>query len=241
MTPKRISGFTLIELSIVLVIIGLIIGGVMGAREMIETAKIRKQVAQFEKIAAAANVFKNKYNKLAGDALGNRDGTLNDFNGNSLDSAGGMHEQSNEPFAFLSQLANEKLIESNFICTPGTVYSIPGGNYASVINERASLLGVTYQGETWLFFGLAFPTACSPNYLAGYYGNVVTPLQASALDQKIDNGVPGTGKVFATVPAGSNIKGDVDTRATTCVVDNTATAYYTANDTVACKLMIKLQ
>lgn len=61
------SGFTLIEISIVLVIIGLIIGGVLVGNNLIEAAKIRQQVTAFEKYNTAINTFRLKYNAIPGD------------------------------------------------------------------------------------------------------------------------------------------------------------------------------
>lgn len=60
-------GFTLIELSIVLVIIGLIIGGVLVGRDLIATAAIRAQISQIENYNTAVNTFRLKYGYLPGD------------------------------------------------------------------------------------------------------------------------------------------------------------------------------
>jgi prepilin-type N-terminal cleavage/methylation domain-containing protein len=60
-------GFTLIELSIVLVIIGLIASGIMAGKELVYVAKIRRTITQVEQTQTAINVFKNKYNCLPGD------------------------------------------------------------------------------------------------------------------------------------------------------------------------------
>lgn len=60
-------GFTLIELSIVLVIIGLIVGGVLVGRDLIIAATVRAQISQIEKFQTAANVFRGKYVYLPGD------------------------------------------------------------------------------------------------------------------------------------------------------------------------------
>src|SRR5689334_12951196 len=61
-------GFTLIELSIALVIIGLLIGGILAAQTMVATAKIGSFVAQLQQTDAVVSNFKTKYNYLPGDA-----------------------------------------------------------------------------------------------------------------------------------------------------------------------------
>ena len=66
-TAHRTLAFTLVELSIVLVIIGLIIGGVMVGQDLINAAKIRQQITQLEQIETQINTFKVKYNCLPGD------------------------------------------------------------------------------------------------------------------------------------------------------------------------------
>lgn len=60
-------GFTLVELSIVLVIIALIAGGVLAGRDLINAAQIRQQVKQIEEFDTATNTFRGKYNCLPGD------------------------------------------------------------------------------------------------------------------------------------------------------------------------------
>jgi prepilin-type N-terminal cleavage/methylation domain-containing protein len=61
------KGFTLVELSIVLVIIGLLVGGVLVGRDLIKAAEIRSQIKQIEEFKTAANAFRLKYGYLPGD------------------------------------------------------------------------------------------------------------------------------------------------------------------------------
>ena len=63
------EGFTLVELSIVLVIIGLIVGGVLVGQDLIAAARIRSQLSQIDKYNIAVNTFRLKYNVLPGDML----------------------------------------------------------------------------------------------------------------------------------------------------------------------------
>ncbi len=69
---SRSSGFTLVELSVVLVVIGLIVGGVMVGRDLIKAAEIRATISQIEKYKTAANTFKLKYEYLPGDILSSK-------------------------------------------------------------------------------------------------------------------------------------------------------------------------
>jgi prepilin-type N-terminal cleavage/methylation domain-containing protein len=63
-------GFTLVELAIVLVIIGLIIGGVLQGQELIRVSQLQQTMKQLDSIKTAANTFKLKYNCLPGDCPG---------------------------------------------------------------------------------------------------------------------------------------------------------------------------
>lgn len=86
------KGFTLVELSIVLVIIGLLIGGVLKGQSMIENAKIKRFVTDVDALVSGVYSYQDKFNTLPGDdpsvgatatgaaacvAIGNGDGILN--------------------------------------------------------------------------------------------------------------------------------------------------------------------
>ncbi len=65
------AGFTLLELSIVLVIIGLIVGGALVGKDLIDAAAIRAEISQIEKYNTAVNTFRVKYDALPGDMNAN--------------------------------------------------------------------------------------------------------------------------------------------------------------------------
>ena len=64
---KRNSGFTLVEIAIVLVIIGLLLGGILKGQEMITQAKIKNVIADFSGISAAYHGYVDRYKKIPGD------------------------------------------------------------------------------------------------------------------------------------------------------------------------------
>jgi prepilin-type N-terminal cleavage/methylation domain-containing protein len=64
---KKQSGFTLIEIAIVLVIIGLLLGGVLKGQELIQNARVRNIIAQQDGIKAAYFGFQDRYRGIAGD------------------------------------------------------------------------------------------------------------------------------------------------------------------------------
>jgi prepilin-type N-terminal cleavage/methylation domain-containing protein len=66
---KRESGFTLIEISIVLVIIGLLLGGVLKGQELIENAKIKRMNNDFSGIASATYSYLDRYSAIPGDDI----------------------------------------------------------------------------------------------------------------------------------------------------------------------------
>jgi len=63
------AGFTLVEIAIVLVIIGLLLGGILKGQEMITQAKIKNVVNDFNGITAAVNSYQDRYKALPGDDL----------------------------------------------------------------------------------------------------------------------------------------------------------------------------
>jgi prepilin-type N-terminal cleavage/methylation domain-containing protein len=259
---KKSTGFTLIELSIVLVIIALVVGSVLVGRDLIENAKIRKQISQLEQLSQATHTFTVKYNVLPGDvcdmatelglacgnATGPRDnGIIDDINGDSP--IGGV---AYEPSYFFGHLVLAKLIPSTFLtgtssfnggnCWAGFSGTLPYGYYALSIEPKSGMVAQSWEGSTWFYLGISncnsVPLSAPGNGGADTNG-VLTPLRAFAIDTKLDNGVPGTGQVLAFRSDGSGYLNRLDTTANSCVVSVAALAYNITDNTTKCRLLVK--
>lgn len=64
---KNTKGFTLVEIAIVLVIIGLLLGGILKGQEMITQAKIKNVIADVSGVSAAMYGYQDRYKALPGD------------------------------------------------------------------------------------------------------------------------------------------------------------------------------
>jgi prepilin-type N-terminal cleavage/methylation domain-containing protein len=71
---KQEQGFTLVELAIVLVIIGLLLGGVLKGKELINNAKAKRLLNDLRGVEALTLTFYDRYNRMPGD--GNLDGLI---------------------------------------------------------------------------------------------------------------------------------------------------------------------
>jgi prepilin-type N-terminal cleavage/methylation domain-containing protein len=67
MQLKKQNGFTLVEIAIVLVIVGLLIGGVLKGQEMITNAKLKRIESEGAGLAAAMFSYQDRYLQLPGD------------------------------------------------------------------------------------------------------------------------------------------------------------------------------
>ena len=64
---KKNSGFTLVELSIVMIIIGLLIGGILKGAELIENSRLATVISTTKQITSAYNTFLDSYHNKPGD------------------------------------------------------------------------------------------------------------------------------------------------------------------------------
>jgi len=69
MMKRKQSGFTLIEIAIVLVIIGLLLGGVLKGQELINSAKVKNLATDFKNVPVFIYGYQDKFKALPGDDI----------------------------------------------------------------------------------------------------------------------------------------------------------------------------
>ena len=209
-------GFTLVEISIVLVIIGLLIGGVLAAQSMVETAKVNKIIQEYKQFDIATSNFRENYKQWPGDynnaiaAMGlARQGDGNGVLGNG--------SEGQEVFDFFLHLSNMGMISKSL-----SIYTI--GTPALPVIGAHVIEGKAIKGSYWLakamttidttqgfgvmpwfpYMGYASTSDQNKNFLvyaventaSGYNTAAGIPvLTAIAVDTKIDDGLHNRGSV----------------------------------------------
>jgi prepilin-type N-terminal cleavage/methylation domain-containing protein len=179
------SGFTLVEIAIVLVIIGLLLGGVLKGQELITQAKIKNVANDLNGMAAAIYGYQDRYKAFPGDddkaSTRWASATNGDHNG-KLSGGFNSNTDSEETRKFWNHLRLAGFI---------------GGDTASFAqpqNAAGGIIGTQTDAGPSSAVELAGLVVCSSN-LSGKIAN--------AIDAQFDDGVPNKGTVRGYKQTGS--------------------------------------
>ncbi len=256
----RQKGFTLIEISLVLVIIGLITGGILVAQDLIKTAGTNATITQLQKYNAAVTLFDTKYGGIPGDLPF---ATANNYNlnppagpltaggdGNGLIQSSGADTAYflGEPVLFWSELSAANLIDGTYGSSANTsgamTADITSAARANTYMPPARLghgnsISVASTGRENCFlisgFGSGKITAATGIYSP--QANTLTPQEAYNIDTKTDDGLPGSGTIQAidTVTLLTQTSISTPAPAAGCV---SSSSYVKTNPLTACSLRI---
>lgn len=269
MTAKNAQrGFSLVELSIVLVILGLLTGGILAGQSLIRAAELRAVNTEFQRYSAAISSFRDKYFALPGDftkASGTGGFGWTDAAGNATavgDGDGAIRNTAaagtNEIAAFWTQLSNAGLIEGSNTNIGGTTLTIGTNNSRSKVTNAAwNVICLGVMGEN----GVSVPTAgassvVNTTYFDGVYGNVLAigsgtnalapgailkSEEAWNIDTKMDDALPDQGGVRTLESQGNATAGSGCTDRTPSSANTTlaASSYDLTSTGINCSMVFK--
>ena len=237
---KSKKGFTLVELSIVLVIIGLLIGGILVAQSMISTAKIQSFVRQTQQYDVAIANFKNKFDGLPGDDRSYSGGDGDGYVALSNIATGGdccdyYFRNENRQF-WLKLFAAENIINT-LSDTVGNVpkvgYQMPYAKIGAKDNAVLAQTNNTVRAVQPLKTVYRITRIPINNTNDAYYGSPnntppgTSAAETLAIDKKLDDGIANNG-IMQAAGAGPGSGAD-NTAGSGCVVNGNAALYNVAS------------
>ena len=217
--PLKKNGFSLVELSIVLVILGLLVGGVLSGQNLIKSAQLRKTIVQQDTFRIAIRSFRDKYFALPGDMSnatsfwGDKadcpdvaivNGTPGTCNGNGDGQVRWNTAVASEHYRVWEQLALGGLLEGKYDFVEATSsmeaqnigVAYPGpfmSNSTVIFGYVGPGMALTdYFLQTGHFLKFGTPNAGSTQLAMG----IMQPDEAYNVDVKLDDGKPGIGAVM---------------------------------------------
>jgi prepilin-type N-terminal cleavage/methylation domain-containing protein len=182
-------GFTLIEIAIVLVIIGLLLGGVLQGQQLIENSRVKSAVNDFNGIAAATFSYQDRYGRLPGDdpgAIGGDNGRGGSWALQSVPSTAGngvLEAKAATAFEGGEEVAN---FFSN-LRSAGFIAGDPSLTGAQALPQNP------FGGLTTIVSDQIFTTLNGNKVCMGNVGGSA----AIALDTQLDDGSPDSGRFRA--------------------------------------------
>ena len=200
---RKQQGFTLVEIAIVLVIIGLLLGGILRGQELIQGARVRNVVDQQNGIRAAYFAFQDRFRLVPGD-IGTAQVAL--VGNGVLASTDGALGGNGQIAAADSSTAFQNLTTTGFLsCSVCTVALVASSSSNSPTNVYGGVLQLVTDNALANFSGAAFAITLPAARTNIKSGNQIPSNVLAEIDTKMDDGNPYTGNFrFATwAPVGA--------------------------------------
>lgn len=176
-------GFTLVEIAIVLVIIGLLLGGILKGQELINNAKVRAIADRQNSLKVAWFSFIDRFASIPGDHIQASTYITGAANGNG----DGFLLESDAPLAF-QHLAAAGYLRCGH-CTETATASVKPSAANSLINNYGGVMSIWHDSTHF-----AIPSGGNPTArLQVHTGPRIPSNILAEVDRKIDDGVPNTG------------------------------------------------